>query len=105
MDDTIKRTKAECGIRTYSLTTTQGTAMPEATLCLDHHNDEQHRLNSESLASNVSDYSGDEWVNTTDNDEVSCAVCAVGNWETCDDHGDVIVIDMGYALSCGCTQF
>lgn len=63
-------------IETHSLTTTQGTAMPEATLCDLHFGDEVAHAQAVIAASGAGDYAGDGvWYNSTGNDSVACIAC------------------------------
>lgn len=61
---------------TNSLTTIQGTAMPEATLCNLHLEDEVAHAQAVIAASAAGDYAGDGvWYDSTSNDSVVCIAC------------------------------
>lgn len=67
-------------VRTWSLVTTQGTAMPEATLCETHVTVATERNKAIMNARQAGDWNGiaGHNIETTDNNEVACIICGRG---------------------------
>jgi len=69
------------GLPLRSIVTTQGTAMPEATLCLGHHANDYLRSELEKAALASTEPESDRpaepirWEDSSDNDEIECVEC------------------------------